>query len=194
MELTAEQQVVATEQTNTAVATAVEAEKTRAAAAEATELEKTKAPAAFKEFSTEDDYNNSIKSERSKAKNEILVELGLTNVAEGKEALTKTSTLQEAFDTATTKATKLEESLALTKLGIGDDYAQEALALAKGRVNDKVDLTAALTEVSKKFPVMLGKSIVKTPDIGGERKEDTSSADEGTLKKNLSKKYPWLKF
>ena len=185
MEFTAEQQAVVEEQTAAAVTAAVEAEKARAAA---------EAPTTFKAFTTEDEYNNSIKSERSKAKNEILVELGLTNVAEGKEALTKASTLQTEFEAATTKASKLEENLALTKLGIADTYAEEALALAKPKVNDKMDLTAALTEVSKKFPVMLGKTIVPAPGVGGERQEDISQADEGTLKANLKKKYPWLNF
>ena len=151
--------------------------------------EATPTPTAFKSFSTEEEYNNALKSEKSKGKGEIMKELGISSVDEGKASLTKTGQLQEELNTYKTKATQLEESLTLNKLGVREDYSEEALSLAKSKVNDKVDLSTALGEVIKKFPMMTSKT---QKNIGGDKGEGDPTEDQGDIKTELNKKYPWL--
>lgn len=160
---------------------------------EETKVEETKT--SYKSFETEDEYNQAIKSERSKAKNEVLKSLGIDNLDEGKTQLTKASKLEEELRSTKVKTTELEEQLTLTKNGVKEDYAKEALELAKSKVNDEVDLSTALGEVIKKFPMMASETPTKSkPNVGGEKnneKKDTD--DQASIKENLKSKYPWLK-
>ena len=187
-----EQDNTATSTTDTTTATTTDTITTGTDSTTQTTEQDTATVESFKAFATEADYNNAIKSERSKAKNEILLELGVSNVNDGKEALTKASTIETELNTYKEKSTQLEEQLALTKLGVKESYSEEALALAKAKVSDTVDLTAALTEVAVKFPVMLGKQLATPAAIGGETSEDTASAEEGKLSTHMMAKYPWL--
>ena len=52
-------------------------------------VEAPKAETDFKTFKTQEEYDNAVKSERSKAKNEVLKEMGIKSVDEVKEKLTQ---------------------------------------------------------------------------------------------------------
>ena len=150
-----------------------------------------KAPESFKTYATEDDYNNAIKSERSKAKNEILQELGIGNVKEGRDNMAKASALQTQLDEIADKNSKLEENLILNKNGVKEDFAQEALILAKGQVNDEVNLETALANVLNKFPTMRNTGF-KTPSAVGTEKGKGKDEGEGTVKKHITDKWAWI--
>ena len=151
-----------------------------------------KTPEAYKAFTTEEDYNKALQSERSKAKNEILKEMGLTNVKDGVDTMAKVTAVEEKLQSYIDKSVALEENLLLTKNSVKEDYQSEALALAKGKVSDKVDLQAALTEVLVKFPSMASKTATARKGVGADKKTNTEIEESGTLKKHLETKYPWL--
>lgn len=122
-----------------------------------------------KAFATEEEYNNKLKSERSKGKHEILEELGIQSVKEGKEALAQAKEAGELKQ----RAEKLETELLLTKEGVKEEYTEEALILARAKVNEETDLKAALSGVLEKFPKMRSATNPK-PKIGG----DTGAEDD----------------
>lgn len=147
----------------------------------------------YKSFKNESEYLNTLKSERSKAKNELMKELGISSVDEAKATFKKAGELESELNTYKTKTSELEESLTLTKHGVKDDYAEEALSLAKSKVNDDTDLSTALGEVIKKFPMMASKTQSEKPNVGGDKSGDKDDKDDqGKVKENLKSKYPWL--
>jgi len=139
----------------------------------------------FKSFATEDEFNSAIKSERSKAQNLILKELGISSVKEGKETLSNTKELSEYKE----KYNKLQEDLIVTKAGVKEEFKEEALTLAKTYTSEEVNLEQALEKVIEKMPIMLGKEQGKFRQLGGTKgdgqKEEISDA--------IAKKYAWLK-
>ena len=64
---------------------------------------------------TEEDYNKAIKSEASKAKNELMKDIGIKNVQEGKDALTKSSTLETELNETKNKIPNFKRRLPLIK-------------------------------------------------------------------------------
>jgi hypothetical protein len=146
----------------------------------------------YKSFKEESDYLNTMKSERSKAKNELMKELGISSVDDAKTTFKKASDLEGEINTYKTKTSELEESLTLTKNGVKDDYADEALSLAKSKVGEDKDLATALGEVIKKFPMMASKA-QQVESVGSDKGgEDKGQDDQGKVKSELKKKYPWL--
>lgn len=187
------EEVKATEATEATKATS-QVEPT-AAAQEAPKASPTQEQAQpFKAFATEEEFNNFLKSTSSKAKNEILKALETNSVDEGKEKLSQAEQLQKDLQTAVTRLTQLEEENVVVKLGVNDEFREEALTLARAKVSDQTSLSKALEEVTKKFPNLTKGTQAqgdKIEKIGGD-KTDSKPAVTDSVKENLKKKYPWL--
>lgn len=89
----------------------------------------------FKAFEKEEDYNKVIQSERSKAKGEILKELGYDKVADIKEILSKSITLEEELKGYEGIKTERDELLGKVKA-----YEDEALIKKVGIPKDSADM------------------------------------------------------
>lgn len=150
--------------------------------------EETKQP--FKAFETEDDYNKTIKSERSRAKKEVLDELGIKSINEAKTSLSKSATLETELNETKTKYQTLEQDYHLSKVGVKDEYKEEVITLAKAKVNDETTFDKALETVVQKMPFVTGK-LFQT-QVGGEQGQHEEDGEK-TLADQLSKKYPWIK-
>jgi len=144
----------------------------------------------YKSFKDESEYLNTLKSERSKAKNDLMKELGISSVDEAKATFKKAGELEGELNTFKTKTSELEEQLTLTKNGVKDEYAEEALSLAKSKVGDDKDLSTALGEVIKKFPMMASKAQPNV-NVGGDKGDNKDEeTDQGKIKNHISKKRP----
>ena len=144
----------------------------------------------FKAFATEEEYNKAIKSERSKAKNEVLQELGTKSIDEAKSTLQKTATLETELNDTKSKYQTLEQDYHLSKVGVKDEYREEVVTLAKAKVNDETTFDKALEAVVEKMPFVTGKSFQKQVGSQPGQKEETG---EKTVTEQLAKKYPWIK-
>jgi chromosome segregation ATPase len=107
----------------------VDADNTAQAVEEITEdvaEEVAKAVEPFKVFDTEEDYNKVLQSASSKAKGEILKELGINSVAEFKEQYEKVEQLTELSNTLTEAQSRidslLEEKLRLESIILATKY------------------------------------------------------------------------
>jgi hypothetical protein len=139
----------------------------------------------FKTFASEEDFEKTLKSERSKAQAALLKELGIKSIDEGKEFLTKASTYENELETAKVELQRTKEFLALQELGVKEEYKQEALTLAKSQGGD---LKESLKSVIAKLPIMSSK--VADINFGTDRPKDP---EEGTVQKHITNKYPWIK-
>lgn len=142
----------------------------------------------FKSFANEDEYNNAIKSERSKAKNELMKELGIKSVDEAKETFNKYATLQSEFETTKAEHQKLSEEIVLTKAGVKDDYKEEVITLARAKVSDEMTFEKAIEAVIEKMPMVIGKGFQ-----GRVGTQSTQEENDNSVQDKLSKHYPWLK-
>lgn len=141
----------------------------------------------FKSFATKDEYETAVKSERSKAQNDLLKEIGIQKVQDAKDAITKYAALETQHNELKIKANQLEETLTLKDAGIKDEYREEALTLAKAKVNEKTNLAEALKQVIAKMPII--SSVVGVKDgIGGDRQVQDQNP-KSDIDKDLSKKY-----
>ena len=144
----------------------------------------------FKVFTSEEEFNKTLQSERSKAKHEVLKELNVKTVDEVKSVLTAYEAVQKTAEELKGKTSKLEEQLVVTQLGILPEFIQEAVTLAKAKADKP--LSDALAEVVSKFPNMVAKVGVKPEvKVGTEAKPQENLA--ATQVANISKKYPWVK-
>lgn len=151
---------------------------------------------AFKAFATEEDFNKVIKSEQSKAKNELMKELGIKNVQEAKETFAKVAQLEtqiNEFQTKTTewetKYTQVAEELVITQFNIKPELKEEALTLAKAKVTAEMPLNKALEAVVAKLPHLVDTQKRFQP-IGNQK----GAKDENSVvSDSLAKKYPHLK-
>lgn len=150
---------------------------------------------AFKTFATEDDFNKAIKSEQSKAKNELLKELGIKNVQEAKETFAKVGQLETQiteFQTKTTewetKYTQVQEELVVTKFNVKPELKEEALTLAKAKVTAEMPLDKALEAVVAKLPHLVDTQ--KRFQAVGNQKGNKD--ENNVVSESLAKKYPYL--
>jgi hypothetical protein len=139
----------------------------------------------FKTFTSEEDFEKTLKSERSKAQAALLKELGIKSIDEGKETLTKATTYESELESTKSELQKTKEFLALQELGVKEEYRAEALTLAKSQGGD---LKEALRGVIAKLPIMSVK--VGEISLGTDKSKDP---EEGTVKKHIGDKYPWIK-
>jgi chaperonin cofactor prefoldin len=151
-------------------------EETQSLGTISSETETTTQP--FKAFETEEEFSKFTQSLSSKAKGEILKEIGGSNVNEIKDIMSKGKQYDEVngkyveletkFNSVISEKDKLQTDLILTKFNIADDFKDEFLTLANAKVNDEVDLQTASQQVFEK----LGKNFIKETKplkIGGDK-------------------------
>lgn len=146
----------------------------------------------FKSFASEEEYSNAVKSERSKAKNEVLKELGVNKLEEAKQKISATDEVSQDLASYKSKVDNLEQDLALKDVGIKDEFKDDALTLAKARMSEGKNLTTALGEVVERMPNMASQKqgVKKMGANKGEDKDDKASTQQAD---KLKQKYPWLK-
>ena len=88
---------------------------------------------------------------------------------------------EEKADKALKRISELETKNACYKLGIKEDCIEDAVALAEKLVNDKTDISAALSKVLEKYPVF--KADKSKPAATGVRTETTKETDDSALRK-----------
>ena len=151
---------------------------------------------AFKTFATEEEFNKAVKSEQSKAKNELMKDLGIKNVQEAKEVFAKVSQLETQiteFQTKTTewenKYTQVQEELVITQFNVKPELKEEALTLAKAKVTTEMPLNKALEAVVAKLPHLVDAQRKVQPIGGQQGKKD----EQNVVSDSLAKKYAFLK-
>lgn len=151
----------------------------------------TQATEPFKAFTTEEEFNNFVKSTSSKAKNEILKALETNSVDEGKEKMSQAEVLEQDLQKAITRLNQLEEENALVRVGIQDEFKEEALVLARAKVNDSLNLENALKQVSEKFPNLLAQKLKgeKLEKVGAEKGTPKPQDDAQSIIDTLNKRY-----
>lgn len=159
----------------------------------------------FKAFATEEEFNEfvgkQVQSASSKAKGEILSELGIKSVNEAKEkfqALGELDSLKQSYTQTSQKYTELEnqykavledynktkESLILTKYKVPETFQQDFLVLAKAGVKEKTEDSegVSLEESAKQVYERLNLTKVNNKIvIGGEKK--TKEQTDAQIKK-----------
>ena len=88
---------------------------------------------------------------------------------------------EEKADKALKRISELETKNACYKLGIKEDCIEDAVALAEKLVNDKTDISAALSKVLEKYPVF--KADKSKPSATGVHTETTKETDDSALRK-----------
>lgn len=88
---------------------------------------------------------------------------------------------EEKADKALKRISELETKNACYKLGIKEDCIEDAVALAEKLVNDKTDISAALSKVLEKYPVF--KADKSKPAATGVHTETTQETDDSALRK-----------
>ena len=88
---------------------------------------------------------------------------------------------EEKADKALKRISELEKERACYKLGIKEDCIEDAVALAEKLVNDKTDISAALSKVLEKYPVF--KADKSKPAATGVHTETTKEMDDSALRK-----------
>ena len=88
---------------------------------------------------------------------------------------------EEKADKALKRISELETKNACYKLGIKEDCIEDAVALAEKLVNDKTDISAALSKVLEKYPVF--KADKSKPAATGVHTETTYDTDDSALRK-----------
>lgn len=143
----------------------------------------------FKAFESEEEFNKFTQSISSKAKGELLKEIGGSNVNEIKDYLTK----GKQYDDVSSKITGIEEKykavldensvlktdLIVTKYNVADEFKDEFITLAKAKITDDIGLEQAAQSVYEK----LGKSFIKGDvkpkiQIGGDPKPPTDDPEK----------------
>jgi hypothetical protein len=160
----------------------------------------------YKVFTSEDEYRKEIQSTSSKAKYEMLKELNVKNVEEirvkfseleaAKADLSEYGKLKTELDNLTAEKTRLSEDLVLTKFGIQDAFKQEALTLAKSKVQDfEGSLEEAMKDTIAKIPTLVGTGEASQPSpskIGTQRNPANVNVSDQE-RERLMKRYPHLK-
>ena len=88
---------------------------------------------------------------------------------------------EEKADKALKRISELETKNVCYKLGIKEDCIEDAVALAEKLVNDKTDISAALSKVLEKYPVF--KADKTKPAATGVHTETTKETDDSALRK-----------
>jgi hypothetical protein len=144
----------------------------------------------YKVFEKEEDYQKVVQSQRSKGKKEALDDLGSKSLDEAREKFSKTASLETELNETKSKYKELEEQYTLSEFGVKDDYKEEVLVLAKGKVNEETTLKDAMKGVVEKMPFVTGKKLQQ--QVGTSQTENNDN-DPDQITKTLAKKYPWIK-
>ena len=164
------------------------------------EKEETSVKAETPKTYTQDEMDKLVQSSRSKAKNEILKDLGISGVQEFKEYTAKIKTDQAEVENKLSeyKNTKIAldsatQDLAIYKNSVNPEYKTEVLTLAQAKVSDDMNIEQAVQEVLKKTPFFAVGSAEQHVQnkVGVDRSTTTSKVSAVDIK--LQKSYPWLK-
>ena len=145
---------------------------------------------------SKEDYDKAIKSASSKAKYDILKELGINSVKEFQElrstyetAINQKASLEESISNLNSEKSKLQEDLMLSKLGVSEEYSNDLLTLAKSKVDENHTLEQVSKELLERYPQWkISKETIK---MGTERTDNR--ANEPEVDSALLKRYPWLR-
>lgn len=144
---------------------------------------------------SKEDYDKAIKSASSKAKYDILKELGITSVKEFQDlrstyenAISSKASLEESISNLNKEKSKLQEDLMLSKLGVSEEYSNDLLTLAKSKVDESHTLEQVSKELLERYPQWRSsREIIK---MGTEKSDNR--AKEPDVESDLLKRYPWL--
>ena len=145
---------------------------------------------------TEVELNKRIQSASSKAKNELMKELGINSVKDFQDlknnyetAINTKTSLEENINTLNQEKNKLSEDLILTKLGVSEEYREDLLTLAKSKVDNEHSLEDVSKSLLEKFPQFKGvKETIKMGTEKADIKKDKPPVDD-----EMARKYPWLR-
>lgn len=146
----------------------------------------------FKAFETEDEFNKYTQSISSKAKGDILKEIGSGSVADIKEKISLglqhgdlNKELEDAksqLEQLTTTKTELEDKYIVSKYGVSEEFSKQFLTLARSGINEKVTLEQSaeqVVEALKKNPFQQGTGrVVKI----GSQQSGSQDLTDPTLK------------
>ena len=143
----------------------------------------------FKAFENEEEFNKFTQSISSKAKGELLKEIGYNSVSDIKSVVekgnqfddisNKYTEVESKYKGAIDEAEALRIDLITTKYNISDEFKDEFVTLTKAKVNDDTDINKAAQSVYEK----LSKSFFnegKKPSIkiGGDSSKITENEQE----------------
>lgn len=141
---------------------------------------------AFKVFDVEEEYNKTIQSERSKAKGELLKEIGYKSVAEIKEAIDKglaseeqiqqLSGVAEERDNLKVQVKNYEDKELLKTVGIPEENAEMFLKLLEAEQGDEPREEKALK--LKEQLAKLGVSVT----VGSRKTKEDLKTDDDVMK------------
>lgn len=140
---------------------------------------------------TEEDYKKAIQSASSKAKNEILKEIGIEKVADIKALIEKgnkydeiyadyeklqndTTELNSKLETLTTDSLNFGIENGLLKIGMQTKRLERAKSIVIGELNNGVELNTAIDNLIKEFPEWLGG----VGTVGADLNPDNSTLTE----------------
>lgn len=147
---------------------------------------------------TEEEFNKAIQSASSKAKNEILKDLGINSVKEFKDLQATYNTAISEKDTLVTQKTELENEIASLKinakiaaLGVAEEFKDDFLELTEVKMSKT---NKSFDEVSKEILEKNQHWLTanKINKLGNDRSDVDKKADNG-VSEELKSKYPWLK-
>lgn len=150
----------------------------------------------FKVFSTQEEYDASIKSEASKQKNDWLKENNLKSVdeyraemAKYEEAIKAKETQDASIKDLQEKLDKSHEEILARDLGVAPEHKDDLMILAKAKVTKDVSLEQAAKAILDATPSWKGAN--PQPRIGVERSDHQAPAIGSN--EDLIKKFPWLR-
>ena len=94
---------------------------------------------------------------------------------------------QDAQSAAEQKAADLEAMFAAMKAGVSPEAAEDVVALAKLKVSDDMPLSAAITEVLKKYPQFCSGTAAPVTTTGAKINNGGSTTVSGVEKRFLEK-------
>lgn len=143
----------------------------------------------------EDTYKRVLQSERSKAKYEMLQELGVKSIDEFKKtklsyenAIKESDNVRLELEEIKSKYAKLEENIKLEKLGVLDEYKDDFITIVKSKVTEERDFDTVAKEVLEKNTHWLKG----TNDVRLTSEKSESKKDKPQVSDYLKSKYPWL--
>lgn len=153
----------------------------------------------FKAFATEEELNEfvgkQLQSASSKAKGEILSELGIKSVNEAKEKFgalseldglktqytetkTKYEELENKYNEVLQQHSKAKETLIMKQHNVPEEFQEYFMTLAKSKVKEDVTLEQAAEEVSSVFNFSGGSNVIKIGGDPNKAHEDITDINE----------------
>lgn len=139
---------------------------------------------------TEEEYSKGMKSASSKAKNDILKDLGITSVKDFSILKTTYEAAIKENDSLKKEKVDLSERLVLRGLNVKSNVESDFISLAKNRISDSKDFDTAAKEVAGLYPNMLNGLDLPSMKVGTEKKENTTNSV--VYSEELLKRYPQL--